>query len=76
MFECCMNCVAPKRHPGCHSTCEEYKKGKEMLNRRNARIKKEKDRRNMINECEIAAKDKRLREKNHSGLRKKYRYEL
>lgn len=20
----CRNCVAPKRHPGCHSTCEEY----------------------------------------------------
>lgn len=24
-FNCCKNCVAPKRHPGCHSECEEYK---------------------------------------------------
>lgn len=23
-FKCCKNCVAPKRHAGCHSTCEEY----------------------------------------------------
>ena len=21
---CCKECVAPKRHPGCHGTCEEY----------------------------------------------------
>lgn len=20
----CKNCVAPKRHPGCHGTCQEY----------------------------------------------------
>lgn len=23
-FKSCMNCVAPKRHPGCHGTCPEY----------------------------------------------------
>ncbi len=23
-FECCRYCVAPKRHPGCHSTCPDY----------------------------------------------------
>lgn len=21
---CCLNCVAPKRHPGCHGHCPEY----------------------------------------------------
>lgn len=21
---CCYECVAPKRHPGCHAHCEEY----------------------------------------------------
>ena len=21
---CCKNCVPPKRHLGCHSTCEQY----------------------------------------------------
>lgn len=25
---CCKNCVPPKRHPGCHSTCEQYLKEK------------------------------------------------
>lgn len=28
-FECCRKCVAPKRHPGCSGSCEEYKKAKE-----------------------------------------------
>lgn len=23
-FDCCKNCVAPKRYPGCHSHCQEY----------------------------------------------------
>lgn len=23
-ISCCKNCVAPKRHLGCHSTCPEY----------------------------------------------------
>lgn len=33
---CCKNCVPPKRHVGCHSTCETYIKAKEEY-------KKEKD---------------------------------
>lgn len=24
MIYCCCNCVAPKRHVGCHTDCEEY----------------------------------------------------
>lgn len=27
-IECCRNCVAPKRHPGCHGHCSEYIKEK------------------------------------------------
>lgn len=23
-FNACRNCVAPKRHPGCHANCPEY----------------------------------------------------
>ena len=23
-IHCCENCVPPKRHVGCHSTCEDY----------------------------------------------------
>lgn len=25
MFDCCHKCTAPKRHPGCHDHCKEYK---------------------------------------------------
>ena len=27
-IKCCKGCVAPKRHPGCHGHCPEYKKEK------------------------------------------------
>ena len=27
-IKCCKGCVAPKRHPGCHDTCKEYKEQK------------------------------------------------
>lgn len=27
-IRCCIDCVPPKRHVGCHSTCEEYLKEK------------------------------------------------
>lgn len=33
-FECCRHCVAPKRHPGCHSTCPDYPIAKEDHNNR------------------------------------------
>lgn len=23
-IKCCKDCVAPKRHPGCHGVCPEY----------------------------------------------------
>lgn len=39
----CINCKPPKRHPGCHSNCEEYLRGLEDF-----RAKK-----NFINEDKI-----------------------
>lgn len=27
-ISCCHGCMAPKRHPGCHDTCPEYRKEK------------------------------------------------
>lgn len=75
MFESCMKCVAPKRRPGCHSTCEEYKKDKEMLDRRKNKIHMEKDKERMVIECEIAAKDANIRRKCRDNLRKKYKRE-
>lgn len=29
VIKCCGDCVAPKRHPGCHSTCPDYIQEKE-----------------------------------------------
>ena len=41
-FECCHLCVAPKRHPGCHDHCDEYKTAKE--NDRQYKLANEADR--------------------------------
>lgn len=37
---CCKDCVAPKRHPGCHDTCKEYFEQKERWekDKENAKI--------------------------------------
>ena len=40
-IKCCHGCVAPKRHPGCHDHCEEYKKERDEFHR-NKEIAKEK----------------------------------
>lgn len=39
----CKECIAPKRKPGCHSTCPEYKEWREWLNKR----------KNMLSESEV-----------------------
>jgi hypothetical protein len=36
----CKGCVAPKRHPGCHSSCEEYLKEKAEYERKKAEEEK------------------------------------
>ena len=41
-FECCMKCLPPKRHPGCHDTCEEYLKDKKGFNELKEKIRKSK----------------------------------
>ena len=28
MKSCCMECVPPRRHPGCHDKCKEYQEWK------------------------------------------------
>ena len=32
-FECCIECVAPKRHPACHGSCPEYIEKRAEYNR-------------------------------------------
>ena len=38
----CKNCVAPKRHPGCHATCPDYILEKTKHNKLKEKIKNEK----------------------------------
>ena len=39
---CCKGCVAPKRYPGCHDRCPEYKKQKAEHEERKAVADKKK----------------------------------
>ena len=36
VIKCCMGCVAPKRHPGCHGSCQEYQAEKTEYDKRKA----------------------------------------
>ena len=38
----CFGCVEPKRHVGCHGTCEEYKDFRKQLDAENEKIRTEK----------------------------------
>lgn len=40
---CCNDCIAPKRHPGCHASCPEYIAEKAVYNERKAIHDKERD---------------------------------
>lgn len=40
-FESCNGCVAPKRYPGCHGTCPEYKKDRAKYDQRKAKYDKD-----------------------------------
>lgn len=41
-IKCCKDCVAPKRHPGCHDHCPEYNKENAENKARKAILDKEK----------------------------------
>lgn len=30
MITCCKGCVAPRRFPGCHAVCDDYRREKEQ----------------------------------------------
>lgn len=35
-IECCRDCAPPKRRPGCHGSCPEYRMERAELDKRNA----------------------------------------
>lgn len=45
---CCTNCVPPKRHACCHSTCSEYIQQKEAYDKRNDAIRQAKSMDNLL----------------------------
>ena len=50
-IKCCKDCVAPKRHPGCHGVCPEYLYEKALWEEEKKVIREE-HRRNAPRECE------------------------
>lgn len=50
-FECCMLCVAPKRHPGCHGTCSEYKQARTKYDEDVAKVIEDKKVQSYSNSC-------------------------
>lgn len=40
-IKCCQFCVAPKRYPGCHGSCQEYLKEKAEYDERKAQADKQ-----------------------------------
>lgn len=41
-IKCCKDCVAPKRHPGCHGHCPEYTAEKALYEAEKAEYEKQK----------------------------------
>lgn len=56
-FECCHHCVQPKRHPGCHDTCEEYLEAKERRDKDKALYEKDITLKYYANEKSAKVKD-------------------
>lgn len=47
-IECCHYCVPPKRRPGCHGSCPEYRIERAELDRKNAvELRKRKTKQNL-----------------------------
>ena len=47
-IQCCRNCVAPKRYPGCHGKCQDYIDEKAQYDQLKGEYKKKSDISNAI----------------------------
>ena len=52
---CCNGCVAPKRHPGCHGSCPEYRVEKTEYEVQKAKMDKQKAIKSGLDSMAIAA---------------------
>ena len=55
---CCNGCIAPKRHPGCHGHCPEYRKEKAEYEAHKAKVDKQKAIKRGLDSMAIAAVDR------------------
>ena len=61
-IQCCRNCVAPKRHPGCSDTCKDYKREKEQFTREKDWLKQcNEQARDIVKSCQDINPKKRSR---------------
>ena len=70
-FECCVLCVKPKRHPGCHDHCPDYLAEKAEHDKRKAHQDKERRIAGGINQQRCSAISKAVKGKKHKGKRMK-----
>lgn len=68
MFECCHHCTPPKRTPGCHDHCPEYKEAKEAYEAGKAEYKRARGRDN------CTAYDQRMDAIRKATRRRRYRH--
>lgn len=53
MITCCKDCVAPKRHVGCHADCQEYIDEKKKHDERKAEIDRKRHTNNAIDDHHV-----------------------
>lgn len=63
MITCCKDCVAPKRHVGCHADCQEYIDEKKKHDEKKAEIDRKRHTNNAIDDHCIGTIIKQMKRK-------------
>lgn len=56
-FECCQNCVPPKRQPGCHDRCPEYAEAWILFEARKSVLEADREAREYTKMAVVKSKD-------------------
>lgn len=65
MITCCKDCVAPKRHVGCHADCQEYIGEKKKHDEKKAEIDRKRHTNNAIDDHRIGIIIKQMKRRRH-----------
>lgn len=65
MITCCKDCVAPKRHVGCHAECQEYIDEKKKHDEKKAEIDRQRQSENAIDDHRISNIIKNVKKRRH-----------